>query len=786
MRPGTHDIHQEKPLRDPICIAGMHRSGTSMVAHLLHLCGVYLGEETELMNGNEWNTDGYWEYLPLVKMNDTILAKLGGGWDFPPSYNKAWVNRTEIMLLREEAYKVLRLFQGSTFWGWKDPRNSITLAFWKSIFPSMKIVICVRSPLEVAHSLQQRGFNSIPFGLNLWLEYNKRLITETEPKKRIVVHYDSFFSHPKEELFRILGFLGIPSDANMLSAATTIISKSLRHYSVSQQELRDAGAANEMIELYEALCIEAGPVYQQHLIELINNGELDGPTETLVRLLRSDPTNPAAFIALGKTLFNDGDYERAMEHFKHALHVEPSNTEALRNLADLYFVGFGKLQDAYRIYLKLLDQNPKDVETILILGNIDALQDNFESAKKYYMEALLLQPGNRDAWENLSHLLKREEMKGAGKSNDNGQAFGCIDNPKSGQIVSGELNAYGWVLCKTQKNCDIVVMIDDIPVSGILRGKRQDVIAAYADYEQLNSDPGFGFVLNTCQLTNGKHNLKCVAVINGTSVPVGEISFEVLNEEVTDDTDEFQKIRKSLEIENLMQITERFLFKYKLLPKISYQEIKYSKIQLVSSIGNAESIRDFGGIWGVNGLYLLEGSKNLKCKFAEMIDITPRKEYEENIEKYKEITNCKYNMINADFRDSSIFYDLQDVEVSLLYEVILHQDNAVEVIKNVIKSTKKFVCFAQPVMKEELFCLPNACVNLQFYPEQLKDILRFAGWWEKERVVTRFDTSCWMWGQTASYIISIFQGYGWKLAHMELYHMADYWNYVMARFVPES
>jgi hypothetical protein len=33
----------------PVCIAGMHCSGTSMVARLLNLCGLYLGPEGELL-----------------------------------------------------------------------------------------------------------------------------------------------------------------------------------------------------------------------------------------------------------------------------------------------------------------------------------------------------------------------------------------------------------------------------------------------------------------------------------------------------------------------------------------------------------------------------------------------------------------------------------------------------------------------------------------------------------------------------------------------------------------
>ena len=57
-----------------VCIAGMHRSGTSMVAKLLSLCGVYLGGEEELMPPDNYNADGYWENLGFVEINNSLLS----------------------------------------------------------------------------------------------------------------------------------------------------------------------------------------------------------------------------------------------------------------------------------------------------------------------------------------------------------------------------------------------------------------------------------------------------------------------------------------------------------------------------------------------------------------------------------------------------------------------------------------------------------------------------------------------------------------------------------------
>lgn len=43
----------------PVCVTGMHRSGTSLVARLLHECGFHLGREDELLAPNPANVEGY-------------------------------------------------------------------------------------------------------------------------------------------------------------------------------------------------------------------------------------------------------------------------------------------------------------------------------------------------------------------------------------------------------------------------------------------------------------------------------------------------------------------------------------------------------------------------------------------------------------------------------------------------------------------------------------------------------------------------------------------------------
>ena len=62
----------------PVAIAGMHRSGTSMVARLLQQCGLDLGPTDQLLPPRPDNPEGFWEHAAFVALNDDILTAAGG------------------------------------------------------------------------------------------------------------------------------------------------------------------------------------------------------------------------------------------------------------------------------------------------------------------------------------------------------------------------------------------------------------------------------------------------------------------------------------------------------------------------------------------------------------------------------------------------------------------------------------------------------------------------------------------------------------------------------------
>src|SRR5262249_7406766 len=151
-----------------VAIVGMHRSGTSMVTHALKLGGLYLGDEADLLAPGPENPDGYWENAQLVDVNDEVLSALGGGWEALPGGPSDWAADDRLGDVRGRAASILDRISRDGPWGWKDPRTTVTLPFWRELADPLKIVLCIRNPLEVALSLQRRGMFSYENALRLW------------------------------------------------------------------------------------------------------------------------------------------------------------------------------------------------------------------------------------------------------------------------------------------------------------------------------------------------------------------------------------------------------------------------------------------------------------------------------------------------------------------------------------------------------------------------------------------------------------------------------------------
>jgi hypothetical protein len=245
-----------------VCIAGMHRSGTSMIARMLNICGLYLGKETDLIQGTNDNPEGYWEHAKLSEINNQILNRLGGGWDIVPQIEPGWASQNILDDLKINALQEIQMLSEKQPWGWKDPRNSITFEFWEELIPDLKYIICVRDPYEVYRSLVKRGYASPRFAYGLWLEYYKHLLAHFSPNQYIVTHYDTFFHDPANELRRITAFVNIGTTEQQIQTASNTVSRSLKHNTANFPDTETSEPPKDVMAIYSKLCAQAGPVYR--------------------------------------------------------------------------------------------------------------------------------------------------------------------------------------------------------------------------------------------------------------------------------------------------------------------------------------------------------------------------------------------------------------------------------------------------------------------------------------------------------------------------------------------
>ncbi len=261
-----------------VCITGAHRSGTSMITRLLNLSGLYLGIDSDVNIHGIDNPEGFWENIQFVKLNEEILSAHGGAWDMPPSLGANWELAPEVTPFSDRAKQIIRQFEDHPMWGWKDPRNSLTIDFWKTLLPEMKVLICLRNPLDVVRSLSKRGYSSPEFGFRLWFVYNRHLLDVIPSENRIITHFDAYFNRPRAELERVLALLGISATETQIAEALASIASSLRHNQSPWQDILRYGHPPGLIELYREMCLQAGQNYlefmqsehETEMLELLN------------------------------------------------------------------------------------------------------------------------------------------------------------------------------------------------------------------------------------------------------------------------------------------------------------------------------------------------------------------------------------------------------------------------------------------------------------------------------------------------------------------------------------
>lgn len=177
-----------------LIIAGMHRSGTSLITHWLTKCGMQLGERLALPNHG--NVEGDFEDLEFLKMHEEILAN----HQLPTSGLTDQHVDTFSIYEREKVKSIIKTKrQLYDQWGWKDPRTCLFLDVYKELIPDACYLIILRNYQSVTSSLLRREFKYID---NKYMarKYLSRLVWTWFRRSR---RQEAFYHNYSQEFLRI-------------------------------------------------------------------------------------------------------------------------------------------------------------------------------------------------------------------------------------------------------------------------------------------------------------------------------------------------------------------------------------------------------------------------------------------------------------------------------------------------------------------------------------------------------------------------------------------------------
>jgi hypothetical protein len=249
----------------PLVIVGMHRSGTSLVARLLERCGLFVG----------WrNYPRTCENPFFVDLNAWILRQGGVQWDHPDPVPEMWRNEPIRKLMTEYVDYTLRSPLRARFlgplrwigcrdlrrlgipWGFKDPRVTLTLPFWREALPEARWLYVTRHGVDVAQSLRTRWHRdtlpvadryrrykllyllrpkrislfmarcaTLESAFAIWEAYMSAARANLEPipeRDKLEIRYEDLLADPEEGLSRLAEFSGLPLSRNRIESVIKV------------------------------------------------------------------------------------------------------------------------------------------------------------------------------------------------------------------------------------------------------------------------------------------------------------------------------------------------------------------------------------------------------------------------------------------------------------------------------------------------------------------------------------------------------------------------------------
>lgn len=196
-----------------VFVFGMARSGTSVLARALSLCGCAL--PATLIGADDGNPKGYFEPRNALLLNDDFLTRHGSTW-FDPTLllqGEVVVSSSERDAYLERIKAFLRGLPPAPMHIIKEPRIAALSDFWfdaaRQTGFRLAAAVPVRHPVEVSASLAARYRMSAELATALWLKYNLLAERHSRGLPRAFIEYSNFLQDWRVEISRVEAALSV-------------------------------------------------------------------------------------------------------------------------------------------------------------------------------------------------------------------------------------------------------------------------------------------------------------------------------------------------------------------------------------------------------------------------------------------------------------------------------------------------------------------------------------------------------------------------------------------------
>ncbi len=204
-----------------LCIASMHRSGSSLIGSWLQACGMTL-DHGNMVGSGPGNELGHFEDHDFLDLHRSVILKRF-------SRSRGWIVSRAIppeglVCSRERALDLVTARNASlSNWGWKDPRSSLFLHFWKSVIPNLKVILLWRPHQEVIMSLLERSKSTAQTDYHIsclqacrcWKTYNTAILDYRMryPSDTILMRTTDVISHDTSFIEHLNATFGLSLDS---------------------------------------------------------------------------------------------------------------------------------------------------------------------------------------------------------------------------------------------------------------------------------------------------------------------------------------------------------------------------------------------------------------------------------------------------------------------------------------------------------------------------------------------------------------------------------------------